>query len=66
MSSLVMNTSDTTIIGFVCYGSTFMAEVKARINVTIIGMLINPNLIQYSRKCNREYSKFHRGDIYKN
>ena len=41
MSSLVMNTSDTTIIGLVCYGSTFMAEVKARINLTIYGMLIN-------------------------
>ena len=40
-SSLLLNSSDSTIIGLVCYGSYFKDLVNARINITIIGMLIN-------------------------
>ena len=40
-SSLIMNTSDTSIIGLECRGFVFDQPNTARINLTIYGMLIN-------------------------
>ena len=40
-SSLIVNTTDTSIIGFVCTGGSSGKQNTTRINLTIYGMLID-------------------------
>ena len=40
-ASLIVNTTDTSIIGLECTGASSRIQIRTRINLTIYGMLID-------------------------